>query len=151
MSTARPLSAHDARIAKKTRAVRAATGTATDEALQQAYEIGREGGPRMRFEPGDDPRLREMYRLGRNEHAAEARKTRARDITAKTGGYLGRARDTVAAGASEGTGSIVGVAVAVLGVIALFLLLNKTSLATGVINGVLGAATWLIAPKPLPF
>ena len=148
-------SAYDLRIARKTDRARAqgaaaATGTATDEAVQQAYEMGL-AGEKLRHEPSDDPRLRDAHRQGLTERAKARRRQRAANVASKTGGYLERAKDTVATGAGQGTSSVVGVMVAVLGVIALFLLLNRTNLATGVINGVLRSATWLVSPSVLPF
>ena len=153
MSTA-TISDYDRRLARRTAKAqergRAAAGEATDEALQQAYEMGL-AGEKLRHEPSDDPRLREEHRRGLNERARTGRRQRARDVGSQSAGYLDRARQTVSAGASEGTGSFVGVAVAVLGVIALFLLLNRTSLATTVINGTVKGLTWFVSPSVLPF
>lgn len=153
------VSAHDLRIARATtRAQDAgarAAGEATDQALQDAYEMGL-AGDKLTFGADDDPRLREEHRRGLDERARARRRQHARTITRSTGGYLARVGRSVTDRAAEiptpsGGGSVVGVLVGVLALVVLFLLLNHSNLTAGVVGGVLGATKWLVAPSVLPF
>lgn len=154
------VTAYDARLAKKTAAhqragAAAGAGKATDQAVQQAYEMGL-AGERLTFDEGDDPRLRDAHRLGLDERAKARRRQHASNITRATGGYLSRVGRSVTDRTGDipifgGGGTFVGVLVGVLLLVALFLGLNKSNAVTGLINGVVHTTTWLVSPAVLPF
>lgn len=70
----------------------------------------------------------------------------------QTVGAAGRSNArSIVASPQTGGGSFAAVMTGVLLVIALFLLLSRANLATTLIGGVTKAASWLVAPKTLPF
>lgn len=142
----KPLSKRDAQIA-----MRAARDR--DRAVQHAYEMG-QAGEKLTFSPDDPAELREAHREGLDERA----KQRRRRIAAQSGGYLTggarRLRDRtpeLAETFSGGGGSIVGILVGALALIALFILLNRSQVASDAIGVVTRSLTWFASPSVLPF
>jgi hypothetical protein len=145
---------------------RAMSGAAeADRRSQAAYEAGSAGIPAAEHFAGRDDVTeleREAHRMGATERRSERRRARAagaaghaRAVAGTSGGYLARAGRSVTSHAGQiptgGGGSWVGVLVGILGVIALYLLLSKANLTTGVIGGISHGLLWLISPSVLPF
>lgn len=142
----KPLSKRDAQIA-----MRAARDR--DRAVQDAYEMG-QAGEKLTFSPDDPEELRDAHRRGLDERA----KARRRRVAAQSGGYLAGGARRLADRTPELTstfsgdgGSIVGILVGALALIALFILLNRSQVAADAIGVVTRSLTWLVSPDVLPF
>ena len=124
-----------------------------DEISQHAYEAGQKGEP-IPAEAKGDRTYRAAYNQGRRETAKAALTRTAKQSGRQLGGIGGSIYGATGAAADTlkgGGGSVVGVLVAGLLVILLYLLLSRLNLATSVVKGVTGGLTWLISPSVLPF
>lgn len=133
---------------------------ARDAKCQAAFEAGVNGvawDEHRDHREGEDPNAKACY----DEGVAEARRTRrgelgqrASRVGRQSAGYVGRVGRSVRDRSSEiptsSGGSWVGVFVGVLAVIALFLLLTKSTLAATTVTGFTKGIVWLVSPSTLP-
>ncbi|HET9691002.1 MAG TPA: hypothetical protein VFP61_07600 [Acidimicrobiales bacterium] len=142
------------RIGKQDDDARRAHGAAqeAERGYADAYKRGLAGESMVHL-PDDDPEIRRRHSAGLAERARRDR----RQLYARTGAHLTATARATKRAARRGTPlggggswSAVGVGVAVLGVIALYLLLGRAGLAAKVTTGVLGAVQWFVSPSTLP-
>lgn len=130
-----------------------------NEAYEADYQAGYHEVPKHEHFGEGQPaqERRDAYEAGRADRQRERRAGRAqagRRIAGRATEHLRSAGSVIRSGATEGSGSWVGIGIVVLGVIALYVLLvnpKGKAAAVGAINGVFGFTKWLVAPKTVPF
>lgn len=113
----------------------------------------------------DDPHqqsLRAAHEQGRSDARAETRgatarraASRARNVGARTGGYLRSVGKSVTSHAGDvpvagGSGTFIGVLVGILALILLFVALNHAGAVATFFTGLINGAQWFISPSTLP-